>query len=261
MNALQTFLSPASEQYQTIRTNALVHSKLSDMQNLVSTIAHHWRQPLTHLSFMLQDLPDIIAQEGSDSQELRDQLKEAMGLIQKMSLTINRFATHFHPSKEPVAFDMVTLVRRRTTLMHPELSTLGIELHFHDLCDRPHTLEGRLPIAYGYPEELGLVLDQVITNAKEAITANVPQTGVIDISLHCTDSAILLHIGDNGGGVQRVPVETIFDLYYSTKHGSNSGIGLFWAKRFVESYMHGSLTAANGQKGLIVTLRLPLSAD
>jgi len=69
----------------------------------------------------------------------------------------------------------------------------------------------------------------------------------------------VIEIVDNGPGILPEQLSKIFEPFYTTKQGQNSGLGLFLAKRLVERN-HGKISASSfcGQ-GAVFRIKLPMS--
>ena len=83
----------------------LVHqSKLASMGEMINNIAHQWRQPLAHLSFINMDLQ--LASEDNDLNKkyLIDKLEESNNQIDFMSATIDNFKNFYQPRKKKRVF-------------------------------------------------------------------------------------------------------------------------------------------------------------
>jgi two-component system, cell cycle sensor histidine kinase and response regulator CckA len=67
-----------------------------------------------------------------------------------------------------------------------------------------------------------IVLNLVV-NAKEAM----PTGGTVTVVTRRAESSVSLEVRDHGGGIAPEQAEQIFEPYFTTKNGRNSGLGLF----------------------------------
>lgn len=76
--------------------------------------------------------------------------------------------------------------------------------------------------------EIGQVIMNLVLNAIQAIKANDKlTTGLVRITSDISDDYILLHIEDDGIGVEPEQLKQIFDPFYTTKEvGTGTGLGL-----------------------------------
>jgi putative PEP-CTERM system histidine kinase len=102
------------------------------------------------------------------------------------------------------------------------------------------------------PEQLISVIKNLVKNADEAIKSG----GEIRLNTEVQDGKILISVSDNGCGIPREYMEgELFTLFASTK-SDGFGIGLYQAKRIVES--HGGRIEAESEVGRGSTFRICL---
>jgi hypothetical protein len=112
-----------------------------------------------------------------------------------------------------------------------------------------------LPKIWVDPEQMMTVLRNLVRNADEA-TSN---GGEIRLATEVKDGNVLFSVSDNGCGIPREYMEgELFTLFSSTK-SDGFGIGLYQAKRIVES--HGGRIEAESEvgKGSTFRIRLPVA--
>jgi two-component system sensor histidine kinase KdpD len=74
-----------------------------------------------------------------------------------------------------------------------------------------------------------------------------------------------LQVIDEGDGIPRNELESVFDKFYRAQKGDHvrpgTGLGLAISRGFVEA-MHGTISAANrnDRSGAVLTIRLPIPA-
>jgi signal transduction histidine kinase len=75
-------------------------------------------------------------------------------------------------------------------------------------------------LAFGYPNEFKQCVLNIINNAKDSIVKKretQSTEGVIDIELDSDENHIYLSISDDGCGIEKNKLESIFDPFMSTK--------------------------------------------
>jgi len=77
-------------------------------------------------------------------------------------------------------------------------------------------------VAAGRADLERIVLNLVV-NAKEAM----PTGGTVTVTTRRGESSVSLEVRDHGGGIAPEQAEQIFEPYFTTKNGRNSGLGLF----------------------------------
>lgn len=234
--------------------------KMAAMGEMLSAIAHQWRQPLNALSTYIASLPSAFYNNLITKAFIDQLVREADSQIQFMSLTINDFRQYFRPSKSKQAFDVQDAIESAVKLINPQLRQNAITLEMNDLTE----LKERF--VFGYKNEFVHVLVNIISNAKDAIKEKAQQTGqdhtsrMIDLRVMAEESALVLHIKDTGCGIPESLLPKVFTPYFTTKGtATGTGIGLYMAKRIVEKEMLGQISVENLPVGAQFTIRLPLS--
>jgi len=89
--------------------------------------------------------------------------------------------------------------------------------------------------------QLEQILINLINNALQAIES--PADGTIDIRTELVGKQLLIHVEDNGPGIQPDNLKKIFDPFFTTKK-TGLGLGLSISARILES-MNGQLSCIN----------------
>jgi len=229
----------------------LLHqSRLAQMGEMISMIAHQWRQPLSAISSCSLAI-NVKAKLGKLDKESAIDLSEKISeYSQHLSSTIDDFRDFFKPNrgKEETTFE--TLVKSALSIVEVSLKNRDIELRLDLECDAKLTT---------YPNELKQVILNLIKNAEDAIGERKVQNPYIEIRSYTEDSKAVLEVGDNAGGVPDNIIDKIFDPYFSTKLEKNgTGLGLYMSKMIVEEHCNGKLEVKNGPEGAIFKITLEL---
>lgn len=246
------------------RVNAEQHlrqaQKLAAMGEMLSAIAHQWRQPLNALSTYIAALPPAFYNGKLTKEFVEKLVRESDSQIQFMSRTINDFRQYFRPSKNKQVFDVLTAADNAIKLIRPQLKQHAIRLQI----DRP---DGSMPLrVFGYENEFVHVLVNIISNAKDAIKERQDSAGtqkihrLIDLSVEMRENQVILTVRDTGCGIPRHLMAKIFTPYFTTKGtATGTGIGLYMAKMIVEKEMHGQIRVENQSIGARFVIQLPLT--
>lgn len=213
-----------------------IRSRQAQMGELLSMIAHQWRQPLTVVSTLIGNV-QLKNQRGAlDPAYLEQKLERMAQTVQFLSETIDSFRNFYMPSKARTAEDGGALTRRAVDLLGPSIEATGIHLSVEAPPTGP-----QLRLFAG--EFLQVVLE-LLTNARDAL-ATAPEAGR-QLVLRWGDEAdrSILSVANNGPPIPPDVMPHIYDPYYTTKEGGNgTGLGLYMARLIVESHHGGTLAA------------------
>jgi two-component system, OmpR family, sensor histidine kinase ChvG len=103
-------------------------------------------------------------------------------------------------------------------------------------------------------------LTQVFENLLDNAVSFSPPGGTITVSASPENGEIVTRVADPGPGIPEANLPRIFDRFYTYRQDSNraghTGLGLAIVKAIVDAY-GGSITASNGERGAVFTVRLP----
>ncbi|MBF0342996.1 MAG: PAS domain S-box protein [Nitrospirae bacterium] len=221
-------------------------SKMASMGEMISIISHQWRQPLSALSTILQDLTDAYDYGELDKEYLNHTVDTSVQQIMFMSKTIDDFRKFLMPSKIKSEIDVKRAIEDILSMFSGIFKKDNITVTLYE--DRADTY-----IATGYPNEFKQVILNIINNARDAILIGRDEglldrdyVGVIDLRIKKEQGKIILTIVDNGGGIPEDIIGKIFDPYFTTKStDSGTGIGLYMSKTIIENNMGWKLNARN----------------
>ncbi len=223
-------------------------SRHAAMGEMINNIAHQWRQPISAVGLILQNLEYDYAERRLKPEGLHDYVARGRELIAKMSTTIDDFRNFFRPEYVPVVFDIRDSIRDAIAIIHDSFRAHGIEILWSD--------EGAHRVS-GYPNELAQMLLNLLANAKDAILDRHISPGVVDIRVGTVADGIVVTMRDNGGGIPAEVLPRIFDPYFTTKD-NGTGIGLYMSSTII-GHMGGTLVARNVDGGAEFRLQLPVA--
>jgi len=228
-------------------------SRHAAMGEMIGNIAHQWRQPLSVLGLILQNIGIDHEDNELTGEALNAYITDAMRAIRQMSGTIDDFRNFFSPSRQKVDFNLRQAIDETLALLSASLKSHNIEVQVSG----PENIE-----IHGHQNEFSQMLLNLIGNAKDALEARKPERPVIVIETAFDGKHATITVQDNAGGVPPEIAEKIFDPYFTTKE-KGTGIGLYMTKTILEKHMHGTIAFRNGDQGAEFTIELPLdiSAD
>lgn len=239
-------------------------SKQAAMGEMISAIAHQWRQPLSSIAVLTQDYEEAFLHNEMDLAYIQKNTGQMMEQIRYMSHTIEDFRNFFKPDKIKNGFYVAETIGKVFMLLSSQLKNSAIEYSL------VNNLSGSDMIV-GYENELKQVLINLINNARDAIVDKMHAggfrgtTGRIRIVMENGDeNTIKIRVCDNAGGIAAENMEQVFMPYFTTKSETEgTGIGLYIAKKIVEDHFGGQISVQNNEAGanFVITLfRTPQSA-
>lgn len=216
-------------------------SRLAAMGEMISMIAHQWRQPLTAISVAIANLKLRISMKKVDIDLFYSKLDEINTYLQYTSETIDDFRDFFKNDKIKHKFYLNELVQLTVDLVLPSLKAHDIKINIEDK---------KLNQLFLYENELLQVILNIINNAKDAFLENKIEKPKINISFLEDKQHQTVQIEDNAGGIPDNIINRIFEPYFSTKDDLNgTGLGLYMSKIIVERNCNGKILVNNTEDG------------
>jgi PAS domain S-box-containing protein len=222
--------------------------RLAAMGAMIGGVAHELNNPLTAIMGVSELLQDTETNEGSRKQlaMLQQQARRAAEIVQNLTY----FSRPPAPGKSRI--NLVEVVERTLNLHAYSLRKNNITVDF--------LKEAGVPYALGDPHQLMQVFLNLIVNAEQAIR-EVRDKGTLRIRLGKGDNSVWVSFHDDGPGIAKENLASIFDPFYTTKRpGRGTGLGLSICKSVMKEH-NGSVEAANSPEGgAVFTVTLPVSA-
>ena len=230
----------------------LLHkSRLEQMGELISMVAHQWRQPLSSIAalqislLMAIELEEYDLKDGVQREKflllLEEKLKKIGAQTQQLSSIITDFSDFYRPNKlqEEVLVD--TLIQKAYLLLEDTLVREGIVLHLR--------LHSQTKVKLFQNEFLQALLN-IINNAREQLKAKKIEDARIEIQSYDEEGRVVVEISDNALGIEEEIMGRIFEPYFSTKLEKNgTGLGLYMTKNIIEQHHKGHVYARNNGEG------------
>ena len=231
----------------------LSQSRLAQMGEIVSMIAHQWRQPLNSLSLLNQTILLKYERNNLTDENIDFFKTHSKKQIEEMSKTIDNFRDFFKPQKIKSEFCLNKTISETLDIVKPIFVNHNINVHFY--------LKGNYCIN-GYQNEIGQALLNILNNAKDALLENNIEHKHINITIEQIDKEIKILISDNAGGIDDNIIDIIFDPYFSTKNDKNgTGLGLYMTKIIIEEHMNGKISVKSNKEGSTFTISLNKRID
>ncbi|MBF0538646.1 MAG: response regulator [Nitrospirae bacterium] len=231
-------------------------SKMAAMGEMIASIAHQWKQPLSALSLVIQDIEVAFDVGELDKQYIEQSVKQSMDLIKHMSQTVYDFQNFLKPSTHRDPFSVSEAFYDVAGLFSDQLKKDNVELRLNI----PRTLG---LYSSGYINEFKQVILNLINNSRDAIKTwqkkgNPDNEGWIEVDIERSNDKVVVCLRDNGGGIDQSVIDSLFEPYVTTKAEGGTGIGLYMSRAIIEGKMEGSISASNTQEGVEFVITLPL---
>ncbi len=228
----------------------LLHqTKLAELGEMISAIAHQWKQPLNTISMLSDGVVDIIEYD-EDLDKAIEYCHKIIDQTQFMNQTVNDFNNFTSPSKVKKAFTIRGSVDSTIKIMEYQFKISDIKIEFKQSEDVS---------IYGVENEFKQVLLNLFKNSKDQF-ANDQEEKKIEISIYQKDGIGYLKFCDNGGGIpEELLPDKLFESYVTTKGDKGTGIGLQISKKIITEHLNGEIKAYNHKNWACFEIGVPLS--
>ena len=227
----------------------LLHqSRLAQMGEMISMIAHQWRQPLAAISSTAGTLNLDTIMDNYKKEFFEKSLNNISDYSQHLSSTINDFRNFFKDNKEQKETTIEDIIESSLGIINSALNNDNIKLVKIYNCNE---------LFYSYPNELKQVVLNLIKNAEDALLEHKIKNPIIYLKTYTQNDNYILEISDNAGGIDKDIINNIFIPYFSTKKNKEgTGLGLYMSKIIIEDNCNGKIYAKNNDKGAVFTVEL-----
>ncbi|MBV5321585.1 MAG: PAS domain S-box protein, partial [Sulfuricurvum sp.] len=227
-----------------------LHARQAQMGEMISMIAHQWRQPLAIINaiasrFRLQEMLN-----DNENTELVESLIKIEQQSLHLSQTISDYRDFFRLDKPLEAIRLSDLIVHTLDLIDHVLKTKGVVVN--------ETIHRPMMVAI-YRNEVIQVLITLFKNSLDAFDENNIYNRTISIEIDQDETFGIIVIRDNGGGISEEVISKIFVPYFTTKSYSyGTGLGLYMSKMIIEEHCHGMLEVSSRNDEATITIKLPL---
>ena len=220
-------------------------SKNAIMREMISIVAHQWKQPLNAISLLTQGMQ----LDSEDGELTAENVKHYTGKILKqvdhMVDTINDFRNFFR-SAEPKTQSIQKNIEDSVTL-------LGDQFRINDITVE---ISGDDFLIISVASELKQVFVNILVNAVDQIASQKPECRDIYIVLDSGEKSVC--VSDRAGGINENIIDIVFGPYVSAKGDKGTGIGLYMTKQIIEESFKGIISVSNSDNGARFVVEFPL---
>lgn len=228
----------------------LLQSRLAQVGEMISMIAHQWRQPLAAISSTVGTMKLDLMMNKYEKEFFEKSLGKISEYALHLSSTINDFRSFFKDDKEQKETSLEDIIEGSLGIIGPMLISNNIKLVKEYGCNERFS---------SYPNELKQVVLNLIKNAEDALLENNIENPTIYLKSYKEEDGnrYIMEVGDNAGGVPEDIADKIFMPYFSTKKNKDgTGLGLYLSKIIIEDHCKGKLSFVNGDEGAVFKIEL-----
>ena len=222
-------------------------SRMAVMGEMLSSIAHQWKQPLNVIGLLSQSIEDAWNFDELDDSFLAKQTSMILSQINYMSDTINDFRDFFKTDYLS-SFSVKKAVERSINLVDHMLKDQNAMISI--IGDTECNLSGN-------PNEITQVVVNLINNALEAMKMHGVQDQQIIIKIKCDEELLRINVHNNGEPIPDELLDKIFEPYFTTRGRSGTGLGLHICRFIIENEYHGRMSVTNKDDGVEFILKIP----
>ncbi len=214
------------------------HSKQAAMGEMISMIAHQWRQPLASIGAITSKMKLKHELDMLTPQNFLDDIEKTSMIVKHLSKTIDTFQDYLK-EKNGQKIKIISMWHNLNNIIDSLLHNKDIR-HVFTYNNEETLIDDRLD----------QVFLNIYQNAIDALnTMNHHKEKLIKTTITKNEeNKVEILICDNAGGISVEILEKIFVPYFSTKSKNGSGLGLYMSKEIVEN-IGGNLEVYNYEEG------------
>ncbi|WP_417334685.1 response regulator [Halarcobacter sp.] len=239
----------------------LQSSKLAAIGEMLSNIAHQWRQPLSAISTTATGMKLLKEMDNLPDEQFYKNCDVINDNTQYLSNTIEDFKNFFSPKNQLKVFNLHEYLNKCIDLVSASFD--------NNLIKTVKEIDEKIN-SFGDPNQLLQAIINILNNAKDALkdasTLHEKLVFIFTVK-EDKDNHIVITIKDNAGGIPENILPKIFEPYFTTKgskHGT--GLGLYITHTIITKNLKGTIKVENeifeyeekSYKGAKFTITLPM---
>lgn len=238
---LEEVLEERAKELHDAQEEVVRKEKLATVGELAAGVGHELRNPLAVIANAVYYLQLTLTEADETTKEYLDIISSEVRKTGEIVSALLDLTRTFVPDREKTAISEL-VSRSLGKRPAPE----GVEV--------TSDIPSELPAVFVDPRQMQQVLDNLVTNAYQAM----PQGGSLTISARGDKGAVRVSVVDTGAGISRENLKKIFEPLFTTR-GRGIGLGLAVSKRLVEANGAWIEVQSEEGKGSTFTLVLPTS--
>jgi C4-dicarboxylate-specific signal transduction histidine kinase len=224
-------------------------SKQAVMGEMISMIAHQWRQPLSAITLQISNL-QLERMLGHTVDEAKNEkvLSDISDKIMYLSQTIDDFQTFFKPDRIANKIEVQQLFKKALNLSWAKAEHTGIEIEIP---------ENKKITLLAYENELIQVILNLLNNAIDAFEHLEKKEKKIELFAQEEENFISLFVKDNASGIAEENMNKLFEPYFSTKGKNGTGLGLYMSQMIIQKQFGGEIDVQSSNEGTTFIIKIP----
>jgi signal transduction histidine kinase len=230
----------------------VTQSRQAAMGEMISMIAHQWRQPLAVISMSSSSMLADVEFDTISKSEIKKNATEILNQSDHLTQTIDDFRNFFKPNRKKEAVTMVEVLNDVLDIVLASLKSHDIAIEMTNHTSATILIQKR---------ELIQVILNLINNAKDSLLTHNRDPKIM-IRTDEDEHDLMIEICDNGNGIDKEILPKIFDPYFSTKEEKNgTGLGLYMSKMIIQKHLHGTIEVHSTTDKTCFTVKIPREED
>lgn len=228
-------------------------SRQAVMGEMISMIAHQWRQPLSTITLQIADYQfKQLLLKDKKVREIDKTLEEISETIIYLSETIDDFQTYFQPDKELSEVEIHEVLQRAVDFSLPRTKESHIEIS---------VVQKEKVVIKTYMNEIIQVLLNLLNNAIDSLIEADKKDAKITVYIEDTKETLRIYVKDNANGISDENISKIFEPYFSTKGKNGTGLGLYMSQMIVQKQFNGNISVETSPKGSTFIVEISKELD
>ena len=201
-----------------VQEQMLQTSRMAQMGEMISMIAHQWRQPLSAISAVTLGMETKVkigvynTNNEKSLQACQDKILDSSckinELVQGLSSTIDDFRNFFKPNKNTTVAPVNLPITKALKIMEASLLSDNIKIVQQLMSSKNIEI---------YDSEFMQVILNIFQNAQDNFREKNIQNAYVSVVSKDIEIGVEVSFVDNGGGIPQDIINKIFDPYFSTK--------------------------------------------
>lgn len=211
----------------------ITQSRQAAMGEMISMIAHQWRQPISAIAMDASNMMIDIELDNIDKTEFKEYTEGIIEQTDHLSNTIDDFKNFFRDQKTKEKLLPSKVVQECIKIVGASLKSHGISHETVCVSEEEISVLSR---------ELLQVLLNLVNNAKDILIEHKTENAHIIIKTENINGTTIIKVCDNGVGIAEDVLPKIFDPYFTTKEAKDgTGLGLYMSKMIIHTNLKGKL--------------------